>query len=228
MSVRASAATAESMTAYSDSYVSGAVNPSANRVISRMERGSDPVTSLLNSASAGDPAAASRLLEMIYDELQMLARAQMRGAGGGQTLQPTALVHEAYMRLFAGQGTTWNSRGHFFAAAARAMRNILVDQARRRGSQKRGGGRRAVGLDDVEPAFDAPSDDILALDEALDELERSDPRKARIAMLHVFAGLSLADVAAALEVSLSTIEREWRFTRALLSERLADRDPTDL
>lgn len=191
-----------------------------------MEPRAEPLTTLINAASAGDSIAANRLLEMVYNELQTLARAQMRGAGAGHTLQPTALVHEAYLRLFGSPDMTWNSRGHFFAAAARAMRNILVDQARRRGSQKRGGGRRAIALDDAEPAFDAPSDDVLALDEALNELERSDPRKARITMLHVFAGMTLADVAAALETSLSTVEREWRFTRALLSERLADNDST--
>lgn len=183
-------------------------------------------TRMLNAAAAGDARAASDLLPLIYDELRSIARARMGGAHRHETLQPTALVNEAYLRLFGGAETNWNSRGHFFAAAARAMRNILVEQARRKASLKRGGGRARVPDDDLAAVIQPPADDVLALDEALRELERSDPRKAELVLLHCFCGLSLAETAATLDVSTSTVEREWRFTRALLRARLQDSGPT--
>lgn len=186
--------------------------------------GADPVatlTKVLSAATAGDRKAAIDLLPLVYDELRRLAQARLATQPPGATLQPTALVHEAYLRLVGSGDPGWDSRGHFFGAAARAMRNILVDQARRRMSQKRGGGAQRV--DDFELAIEPPSDDILALDEALTELEQQDERKARVVMLHYFGGLTLAETAAALGVSVPTVQREWRFTRSLLFTRLTDK-----
>lgn len=145
----------------------------------------------------------------------------------GETLQPTALVNEAYLRLFDRAPLNWNSRGHFFAAAAQTMRNILVEEARRRASLKRGGRHARVPEDDWAVAIEPPADDVLALDEALAELESSDERKAQLVLLHCFCGLTMEETASALGISLSTAEREWRFTRALLRARLQDRPPTN-
>lgn len=184
-----------------------------------MER-AESITLMLNAAASGDAAAAAAILPLIYDELRSIARRRLRGEPIGATLQPTALVNEAYLRLFAGQELNWNSRGHFFSSAAQAMRNILVDNARRKATLKRGGGQARVADGDWEDSIVAPADDVLALDEALTELERSDARKAQLVLLHCFCGLSLEETAAAMQVSLSTVEREWRFTRALLRTRL--------
>ena len=140
----------------------------------------------------------------------------------GQTIQPTALVHEAYMRVIGNEDPGWDGRGHFFAAAARAMRNILVDEYRRKGALKRGGGRRRLDLDEGDLAIESPQEDLLALDEALTRLERDDPRKGRIVNLRYFAGLSTEETAAALDVSVGTIEREWRYIKAWLRTQLAD------
>ncbi|HEY3241801.1 MAG TPA: sigma-70 family RNA polymerase sigma factor [Phycisphaerae bacterium] len=187
-----------------------------------MPANAEPFTILLNAASAGDAQAGAKLLPLIYEELRSLARSRMGSARPGTTLQPTALVHEAYLRLFGKQNPGWNSRAHFFGAAAQAMRNILVEQARRKASAKHGAGHKRVGLEEWEAAIEPPSDDVLALDEVLQQLERSDPRKAKLVLLHCFCGLSLEETAAALGVSLSTAEREWRFTRALLRAQLQD------
>lgn len=176
---------------------------------------------VLHAASAGDAIAASQLLPLLYHELRSLARARRASLGQGQTLQTTELVHEAYLKIVGGRDTSWASRRHFFAAAGNAMRQVLVDQARRKHAIKRGGDRKRSDLSDIELPFETPSIDLLALDEALTDLERQDPRKVRLVTLHFFAGLSLPEVAEALELSLSTIEREWRFTRALLHTRLA-------
>jgi RNA polymerase sigma factor (TIGR02999 family) len=183
---------------------------------------SGPITQLLNSASEGDGDAAAQLLPLIYGELHRIAQARMAMLRPGATLQPTALIHEAYLRLLGDDKPSWNSRAHFFGAAAQAMRQILVDQARRKASLKRGGGRRRLDLHDVEPAVATPSVDILALDEALERLERDDPRKARITMLRYFAGLTTREIAATLDISVPTVEREWRFTRTLLHMQLAE------
>lgn len=183
----------------------------------------ETLTRMVNAAAAGDGRAAAELIPLIYEELRGIARAQMAGGRGGQTLQPTALVNEAYLRLFGNGSAAWNNRGHFFAAAARTMRNILVDQARRSASLKRGGDRHRVDEADWAGAIAPPAEDVLGLDEALSELERSDPRKAQLVTLHCFGGMSMAETAAAMGVSLSTVEREWRFTRALLRARLEDR-----
>jgi RNA polymerase sigma factor (TIGR02999 family) len=174
------------------------------------------VTQMLRAASDGDPRAAADLLPLIYDELRKLAQARMAKTPPGNTLQPTALVHEAYLRLIGSDDPNWHSRGHFFAAAAQAMRQILVEQARRKASLKHGGGRKRVALEDVDLAIEPPAEDVLALDEALMQLEKADSRKGNVVMLRFFAGLTNEETAAALGVSVPTVEREWRFSRAFL------------
>ena len=175
------------------------------------------VTQILSSIEQGDPHAAEQLLPLVYDELRKLAGARMAKTPPGNTLQPTALVHEAYLRLIGDESASWNSRGHFFAAAAQAMRQILVDQARRKASVKHGGAHRRVDLGEA---------DILELDAALTELQRTDERKAKVVMLRYFAGLTNEQAAAALEVSAPTVEREWRFARALLFTMLSNDRPS--
>lgn len=183
-----------------------------------------PVTLLLSAASRGDRLAAEKLLPLVYDELRKLAQARMAHLAPGQTLQPTALVHEAYMRIVGDADPGWDHRGHFFGAAAQAMRDILVEQARRRASLKRGGDRQRVDAEHAEPAIEAPTDDVLAVHEALERLEAEDPRKRRIINLRYFAGLSNEETAAAMGVSVGTIEREWRYIRAWLKRELGE-DP---
>jgi RNA polymerase sigma factor (TIGR02999 family) len=179
------------------------------------------VTHILKAAASGDQAAAEQLLPLVYDELRRLAARKMSAEKPGQTLNATALVHEAYLRLIGGEGEkqTWDGRGHFFAAAAEAMRRILIDQARRRKSEKAGGHMRRVDLDD--DALAAPSDEqdpeqLLALDEALREFELEDPLKARLVKLRYFAGLTLAEAAAAMGISLATAKRHWVYARSWL------------
>lgn len=186
----------------------------------------ETVTRILNSAGPEDVHAAAELLPLLYDELRHLAKARLRAAPPGATLQPTELVHEAYLRLVGSSDPGWNSRNHFFSAAAQAMRNILVDRARRHGRIKHGGGRKRENADEIDLAIEPPSDDVLALDEALRALEQSDPQKARIATLHCFCGLKQSEIATILGVSLSTVEREWRFTRALLHLQLSEKPPS--
>lgn len=165
------------------------------------------------------------LLPLVYTELRRLAHARMAKVPPGNTLQPTALVHEAYVRLAESGPNRWASRGHFFVAASEAMRRILVEQARRKSSRKHGGGKRRVDLRDAEVAFTMPVEDVLALDEAIDGLEKEDPRKARIVVLRCFAGLSRAEVAAALDVSVPTIDRDWRYIVARLRQELVGFEP---
>jgi RNA polymerase sigma factor (TIGR02999 family) len=176
----------------------------------------------LSAACAGDRRAAAELLPLVYEELRRLARARLGKQPPGATLQPTALVHEAYLKLVGSADPGWDNRAHFFGAAAQAMRNILVDQARRKGALKRGGNANRV--EEFEPVIEPPAEDILALDEALTELEKQDERKARIVMLHYFGGLTLDETAAALKISVPTVQREWRFTRSLLFTRLSESD----
>ena len=177
------------------------------------------VTHLLTSAD-GSPHHAAELLPLVYDELRDLARARMAREAQGHTIQATALVHEAYMRLVGDADPGWNSRGHFFGAAALAMRRILIEQARRRGRLKRGGDRERVELDDACAAIVDPTTDVLAVDEALTRLEAHDPRKGRIVNLRYFAGLTAQQTADALSVSLGTVEREWRFIKVWLRDEL--------
>jgi len=179
------------------------------------------VTQLLDAAAAGDPRAAADLLPLVYDELRKLASARMVGEKPGHTLQATALVHEAYVRLVGGTpDRPWNGRGHFFAAAAEAMRRLLVEQARRRGRLKRGGDLHRVDLAYRELAADAPELDLLALDDALGLFAADHPEKADLVKLRFFAGMTLAEAATALGVSPSTADRHWRYARAWLARRL--------
>lgn len=182
------------------------------------------VTEILNAAAQGDSRAAAELLPLVYDELRRLARSRMGKHADGHTLQPTALVHEAFLRLVGQADAAWRNRGHFFAAAAQAMRQIMVDQYRRRMSLKRGGDRARVPADEAEPAIDSPHEDLVALDDALRRLEASDPRKAQIVNLRYFAGLTAEETAAAMGTSLSTIEREWRYIKRWLYAELANGD----
>jgi len=179
------------------------------------------VTRLLDGIKRGDPAASEELLPLVYDELRRLAAEKMARERPGQTLQATALVHEAYLRLVGGgNGAHWDSRWHFFAAAAEAMRRIVINRARDKKRLKRGGDRRRVELDDVELALDSPDDDLVALDEALAELELEDPVAAQVVKLRFFAGLKQREVAAALGISLRSAERQWAFAQAWLYDRL--------
>ncbi len=176
------------------------------------------VTHILSAIEQGDPKAADQLLPLVYDELRQLAAEKLANEQPGQTLQATALVHEAYLRLLGAKQTLdWDGRRHFFAAAAEAMRRILVDRARHKQSRKAGGGRRRLDLDDVEPALEeANGDRLLALDEALRQLEAEDPRKAELVKLRYFAGLTAEQAAAALGVSSSTAEKDWAYARSWL------------
>jgi RNA polymerase sigma factor (TIGR02999 family) len=178
----------------------------------------DAITRVLNAIEHGDPHAAEQLLPLVYDELRQLAAERMAQEKPGQTLQATALVHEAYLRLVGGEQTRdWDGRRHFFAAAAEAMRRILIDRARHKLSRKAGGGRRRLDLDDIEPALEeGDGDRLLALDEALRQLEAEDPRKAALVKLRFFAGLTAEQAAAALGVSLSTAEKDWAYARSWL------------
>lgn len=183
------------------------------------------VTSLLSAITKGDPRAAADLLPLVYDELRRLAVQKLAYETPGQTLQPTALVHEAYIRLVANpepeqEGErNWDSRGHFFGAAAEAMRRILVENARRRQAVKHGGGRRRVPLDEFHRVTESP-EDLLDLDNALTRFAAAEPDKARLVQLRFFAGLSTADAAAALGISVATAERWWTFSRAWLYSEL--------
>ena len=175
------------------------------------------ITRILDAAADGDSNVAAELLPLVYEELRRLAHAQMARERPGQTLQPTALVHEAYLCLVGGDERRWGNRAHFFAAAARAMRQILVNRSHRRRAAKHGGDRVRVDLDQVELAGRQESADrIVALDEALDRLEQIDPRKARIVSLRYFAGLTIEQTAKAVDLSPATVKREWQFARTWL------------
>jgi RNA polymerase sigma factor (TIGR02999 family) len=183
------------------------------------------VTRLLDAAAAGDPAAATELLPLVYDELRKLAAAKMAAEKPGQTLQATALVHEAYARLVAGDpDRQWNGRGHFFAAAAEAMRRILINQARDKQRVKRGGGRARLDLDGLAIADGASDDQLLALDEALDLLARDNPSGAELVKLRFFSGLTQQEAATALGLPRRTADRLWAYARAWLYERLSQDD----
>src|SRR5262245_8547914 len=180
------------------------------------------VTRILSAIEHGDPHAARQLLPLVYDELRQLAAQKMAQEAPGQTLQATALVHEAYVRLVdVDKAQHWNSRGHFFAAAAEAMRRILVENARSKRRVKHGGGRKRIELDEACPVVGPPSDDLLALDEALTRLAERDPVRAELVKLRFFAGLTMPEAARALGLSLATAERHWTFARVWLYAELS-------
>jgi RNA polymerase sigma factor (TIGR02999 family) len=184
------------------------------------------VTRILSAIEQGEPKAAEHLLPLVYDELRKLAAQKLTHEKPGQTLQATALVHEAYLRLVgAERAQNWNSRGHFFAAAAEAMRRILVENARRKKSARAGGNHRRVVLSDIEPAVEGRHVDLLALDEALVLLEAKDKRKADVIKLRFFAGLTNAQAAEALGISPATADNDWAYAKTWL--RVAMRDDTD-
>lgn len=181
------------------------------------------VTSILSQIGSGDPSAAEQLLPLVYEELRKLAAARLSQEKVGQTLQATALVHEAYLRLVGGEKEqSWDSRGHFFAAAAEAMRRILLNRARDRNRLKRGGGARRIDLNQIEVALDTPDDDLLALDEALESLAVEDAACANLVKLRFFAGLTLREAAESLGISRRTADRQWAYARAWLYSRLGD------
>lgn len=178
------------------------------------------VTRLLKAISDGDAKSSDELLPLVYEELRKLAAAHMVRERPGQTLQPTALVHEAYLRLLGNRESDWSNRGHFFGAAAQAMRRILVEQARKRGRIKRGGDLQRVTLEDVPDGTDTEQVDFLVLDEALRRMEVEDERMARVVMLRFFAGLSIEDTAEAMGISPMTVKREWACAKAWLHDEL--------
>ena len=184
------------------------------------------VTRVLGTMVSGEPQAAAELLPLVYRDLRKLAAARMARLQPGQTLQATALVHESYMRLVGSTDPGWQGRAHFFGAAARAMRDILADHLRRNGRLKRGAHLRRAGEGTVaELSCEGPSDDVLAVEEALEQLERSSPRSAEVITLSFFGGLSSEEIAEVLKLSARTVEREVRFAKAWLNGRLGEQEP---
>jgi RNA polymerase sigma factor (TIGR02999 family) len=188
------------------------------------------VTHILSAIEQGDPHAAEQLLPLVYDELRRLAAQKMAQEAPGQTLQATALVHDAYLRLVAspqrklGEEPHWNSRGHFFAAAAEAMRRILIDQARRKRSQRQGGVRRRCELSDQDLLAIPVNDELIDLDEALAKLSSTDPQAAELVKLRVFAGMTVEEIAQVQGKSPRTVKRNWVYARAWLGRELAAYD----
>lgn len=192
-----------------------------------MSQDHDEVTSVLAAIAGGDQSAAARLLPLVYDELHRLAQLRMGRERPDHTLQPTALVHEAFLRLVGGGDPGWQNRAHFFGAAAIAMRRILIENARRRDAAKYGGGRAQISLSGVDLADDPDSLDLLALDEALSRLEKQDPRMSQIVHLRYFAGLSVEEAAEALNISPRTVKRDWNLARAWLYREIKRGDTTN-
>ena len=181
------------------------------------------VTRILSAIEHGDPRASEQLLPLVYGELRQLAQQRLAREKPGQTLQATALVHEAYLRLVDGQEAQgWDRRGHFFAAAAEAMRRILVENARRKAAERHGGRLERQDLDAIDIAALTPSEDLLALDEALAKLEAEDPVKAQLVKLRYFAGLTEEDAANVLGISRTTVQRHWRYTKVWLLRELGE------
>jgi RNA polymerase sigma factor (TIGR02999 family) len=178
------------------------------------------VTKILDAIVAGDSGAADQLLPLVYNELRRLAAGRLAREAPGQTLEPTALVHEAYIRLVGDANFVWQNRAHFFAAAAESMRRILIDRARGKKRIKRGAHAKRLNLKDVDLAYELPSDELLALDEALQKLEGEDPDKASLVKLRFYAGLTLQQAAEALGISRATADRYWRFARAWLYQEI--------
>jgi RNA polymerase sigma factor (TIGR02999 family) len=179
------------------------------------------VTQILNAIEHGDPRAAAELLPLVYDELRKLAAARLANEKPGQTLQATALVHEAYLRMVGGEPSRdWNSRGHFFAAAAEAMRRILVDAARRKQADKRGGQGQRLALEAIDVGFTSPADELLDIDDALTRLAAEEPQAARLIQLRYFAGLSVEEAAEVVGIARSTAYEHWAYARVRLKTLL--------
>jgi RNA polymerase sigma factor (TIGR02999 family) len=181
------------------------------------------VTRILKAIQQGDRAASDQLLPLVYNELRRLAQSRMANEPPGQTLQPTALVHEAYVRLVdAPDPQVWNSKGHFFAAAANAMRRILIENARRKNSQRRGGGRKRIETEEIELSDPNNAKFLIELDESLNLLTEENPVVAQVVSLRFFAGLSIEEVSEALEISVRTVNRHWSFAKAWLHSHLSE------
>jgi len=181
------------------------------------------VTRLLQSASDGDPRAATELLPLVYDELRRLAAHRLAGERNNHTLQPTALVHEAWLKISGDDQRDWNGRQHFFAAAAEAMRRIMVDRARRRLAAKRGAGEVCLDADELEIPAPAPDDQLLAMNEALEKFVLLDERKAELVKLRYFGGMSFEEAAAALGIAVPTAKQWWAYSRAWLRVEMAEK-----
>ena len=178
------------------------------------------VTLVLDAINRGERPAAEKLLPLVYDELRNLAAARMLQESAGHTLQPTALVHEAWLRLTGGQEQSWQNRAHFFGAAAEAMRRILVDHARRKAGLKHGGGQQRLNIEDFDLAEAPPDEKILLIEEALEELERSNPERARVVVMKFFAGMTNQEVGETLRISRSTVDRHWECARTWLFRKI--------
>jgi RNA polymerase sigma factor (TIGR02999 family) len=178
------------------------------------------ITQVLQAIGQGDGRASEELLPLVYDELRRLAAARMAQEAAGQTLQPTALVHEAWLRLVGDGDRTWQNRAHFFGAAAEAMRRILIENARRKSRLKRGGNRQRLNIDDLELAATTPDDKVLLIDEALEKLHVEDPEKARVVVLKFFGGLTNQEVAEGMGVNERTVERHWAYAKAWLFQTI--------
>ena len=183
------------------------------------------VTRILDRVEVGDPNAAEELLPLVYEELRKLAARRLTDEPTGHTLQPTALVHEAWLRLVGGDGKQWNSRGHFFAAAGEAMRRILIESARRKQSQRRGGGRERIELNESALVLERPSEEVLAVHESLDKLAAADPLAADFVKLRYFVGMTVPEAAEALAISPRTADRLWAYARTWLRAEI-DKDQT--
>lgn len=181
----------------------------------------EAVTQILSAIEQGDPQAADKLLPLVYEELRKLAAQRLSREKPGQTLQATALVHEAYMRLVGATNQHWDGRGHFFAAAAESMRRILVENARHKQSQRAGGEWQRVDLSEVDAESSEPAIDVLALSEALDSLEAGHPRKAALVKLRYFAGLTIEEAAKVLAISSATADNDWAYAKSWLKVRLS-------
>ena len=178
------------------------------------------VTRILNAIEQGNADATQKLLPLVYEELRRLAAQKMSRETPGQTLQATALVHEAYIRLVGSDARSWANRAHFFAAAAEAMRRILIENARRKQRLKHGADRRRIDINDVDIAIEGPSIDLVALDEALSKLSEEDPESAELVKMRFFAGLTLDQVAAVLGISRRTVDRNWAYAKAWLYQQI--------
>lgn len=185
-----------------------------------MDKSSSPITRLVQRTAEGDRSASQQLLPLVYDELRRMAQNRMSDLPPGQTLQATALVHEAYVRVMGDEGDNWQNRRHFFFVAARAMRDILVEEARRKAARKRGGDLVRIDVDDALLVA-APAQDMLALNLSLEKLEKDDPEGYELVMLRYFTGLTLGEIAQGWDVSRSTVDRKWRFVKAWLGRELA-------